>query len=465
MTRFKRWLSSLIWALCLSSLTLSCQLVFGDFKVGDKARSAGSGGQGGITGVSSSAIVIFPTSGLYTSESGAQAKFYVSLAKKPTSPVTMAVKSLNEAEGIASPASLVFTPVDWNAPQTVTVSGVYDPQNQRDGSQVYVVRLGPAQSETDEDVRGVTADVPITNIDNNSPGVFVTPTSGLVTTEAGGQAFFTVVLNSQPTADVSVKLETSDATAGQVALDHLTFTAVNWSAPQLVTLTGVDDEPQKPPGDHAYQITVGPVSSSDPSYASLPLQTQTVNVSNRDNDQAGVMVALATGIDASDTTRLRTSESGDSATFTVVLNKAPADTVTIEVSSTSSEGMVSPPSLTFTPNNWQAPQTVTVVGVNNDNVADGNQPYQVTLDPSKSADAAYRGLTSADLPYVNVVNGDDDKADYTVTLLSGVDPNDPSQLVTSEKGTSASFSIALRSKPTHPVSFKLSSSITDEGFI
>ena len=33
-----------------------------------------------------------------------------------------------------------------------------------------------------------------------APGVTVTPTSGLVTTESGGTANFTVVLNSRPTA-------------------------------------------------------------------------------------------------------------------------------------------------------------------------------------------------------------------------------------------------------------------------
>src|SRR5690348_6012099 len=38
------------------------------------------------------------------------------------------------------------------------------------------------------------------------PGVTVTPTSGLVTTEAGGEDTFTVVLDSQPTAEVEIEL-------------------------------------------------------------------------------------------------------------------------------------------------------------------------------------------------------------------------------------------------------------------
>src|SRR5204863_9377439 len=38
------------------------------------------------------------------------------------------------------------------------------------------------------------ADVAVTNTDNDAAGISVSPTSGLVTTEAGGTATFTVVL-------------------------------------------------------------------------------------------------------------------------------------------------------------------------------------------------------------------------------------------------------------------------------
>ena len=51
------------------------------------------------------------------------------------------------------------------------------------------------------------ADVPVTNTDDDAAGITVTPTSGLTTTEAGGTATFTVVLDAQPTADVTVTSE------------------------------------------------------------------------------------------------------------------------------------------------------------------------------------------------------------------------------------------------------------------
>ena len=57
----------------------------------------------------------------------------------------------------------------------------------------------------------------------------MTPTAGLATTEAGGTATFTVVLNTQPTADVTIALSSSDTTEGTVGPASLVFTTANWN--------------------------------------------------------------------------------------------------------------------------------------------------------------------------------------------------------------------------------------------
>jgi len=466
MSSFKRWVYAFGSIILFAWLTMSCQVLFGDFKVGDHTLG-GEGGEGGITNPAGAGgnpngghlgpILVVPTSDLFTSDLGGQAKFYVSLSQRPTAPVNIPLTSSNPKEGTVSPPSLAFTPDDWNAAQSVTVTGVHDPQA---GNQAYSIKVGPAMS-ADKFFDGASASASIINIDNDSAGFFVTPTRGLVTSEAGGQAFFTVVLNARPSADVVIALSSGDVSIGTVSPSSLTFTAENWASPQTVTLTGVDDDAAD--GDRPYEITVGPLTSEDAAFAKLP--SQTVSVTNLDNDHAGVMVALATGIDPLDTTRLRTTENGDSATFTVVLNKAPTKDVTIGLESSSDEGKISPASLTFTPLNWAAPQTVTIVGVDNDSLADGNQPYQVKLVSIKSADAAYGELAAADLPVVNVVNIDNDKAAVAVTLLTGLDPNDASALLTTEKGTQATFSVALTSKPTSAVHFGVTSTNTNEGKI
>ena len=76
---------------------------------------------------------------------------------------------------------------------------------------------------------------------------------------------------------------------------------------------------------------------------------------------------------------LATAEGGGTQTFSVVLNAAPAtNVVSYLISNDTSEGTVSPASLTFTTGNWNTPRTVTVTPVN-DEIVDGDQFYNITV--------------------------------------------------------------------------------------
>src|SRR5204863_1010290 len=108
--------------------------------------------------------------------------------------------------------------------------------------------------------------VTVSNTDNDTAGVTVTPTSGLTTTEAGGTATFTVVLNTQPAADVTIALTSSDTTEGTVSPASLTFTSVNWATAQTVTVTGVNDAVVD--GNITYTIVTA-ATSGDPAYQDI----------------------------------------------------------------------------------------------------------------------------------------------------------------------------------------------------
>ncbi|MCP3868501.1 MAG: hypothetical protein GY703_10465 [Gammaproteobacteria bacterium] len=95
-----------------------------------------------------------------------------------------------------------------------------------------------------------------------SSGITVFPTTGLITTEEGEQTTFSVVLDYQPSAEVSILLSSSDTTEGTVNPDSLTFNPDNWDTPQSVTVTGVSDGLDD--GDTAFFISTAPASSSDP---------------------------------------------------------------------------------------------------------------------------------------------------------------------------------------------------------
>lgn len=85
-----------------------------------------------------------------------------------------------------------------------------------------------------------------------SPGVTVTPTSGLETSEGGGTISFSVVLDTQPTGTVTIAISSTDTGEGTLGVTELQFLPANWDQPQYVTVTGVDDADDD--GDVLYTV-------------------------------------------------------------------------------------------------------------------------------------------------------------------------------------------------------------------
>ncbi len=113
---------------------------------------------------------------------------------------------------------------------------------------------------------------------------------------------------------------------------------------------------------------------------------------------------LPPGVTVRPSSGLTTTESGGAAAFKVMLTTPPKSNVTIPIgSSNPQEGTPTQTSVTFTPANWNVPQTVTVVGVD-DHVADGNQSYSVLLGAAVSADADYAGIDPPDVALTNIEN-------------------------------------------------------------
>jgi subtilisin family serine protease len=107
------------------------------------------------------------------------------------------------------------------------------------------------------------------------------PTPGGTTTEAGGSASFTVSLSTAPTANVTIPVSVSDTTEGRVNVASLVFTATNWSVPQTVQVTGVDDTIDD--GNIAFNVVLGAATSADPRYNGInPADVSFTNIDNDD---------------------------------------------------------------------------------------------------------------------------------------------------------------------------------------
>ena len=385
-----------------------------------------------------------PPALLSTTEAGGADTFTIQLSSQPASNVLLDIVSSDITEGTGAPNPLTFTALNWNQPQTVTMTGVNDNIDDDNVAYTVQVQVNPTTIEPAYLALPLTPAINASNADDaDLVGVNVSAISG-PTSEPNGTATFTVVLNSEPTANITIAVDSSDPTEGTPSTNSLAFTAANWNVPQTVTVTGVNDAIDD--DNMAYEINLGPITGTDTKYTAINLNPVAVT-NNDDADQAGFTVTAVTN---------PTAESGTTATFTVRLNSEPTANIVIGVNSPdATEGSAAPASLIFTPANWNNPQTVTVTG-QNDNLPDGNVPYIVVLSVDNSnGDTKYAGVTPPNVSLTNL--DDDDNVPDPGVIVSQIIGS------TTEAGGTASFTVSLNQNPSANVAITLASQDTTEG--
>ncbi|MEM9533834.1 MAG: hypothetical protein AAGA23_23145 [Pseudomonadota bacterium] len=116
----------------------------------------------------------------------------------------------------------------------------------------------------------------------------------------------------------------------------------------------------------------------------------------------------------------------------------------------SDEIVLANPSITFTPDNWNQPQTIEITGVD-DQIDDDAQPWVLRLLETESSDGEFAGVDPEDIAGINT---DDDTAGVSIA------PSD--SLFTSEMGLAVSVAVVLDTQPVEPVSVSFVSSNTAE---
>ena len=123
----------------------------------------------------------------------------------------------------ATPASLTFSPENWNQAQTVTVNATGDDDAVADAA----VAITHTVRSVAVEYGSVTADsVTVTITEDDTPGVNISRAA--LNIDEGGSESYTVVLSTQPSEDVTVTIGgTSDDVS--TIKTGLTFTASDWS--------------------------------------------------------------------------------------------------------------------------------------------------------------------------------------------------------------------------------------------
>lgn len=244
---------------------------------------------------------------------------------------------------------------------------------------------------------------------------------------------YTVFLSERPTGDVTVTPTSSNEMVATVSPPSLAFSTSNWNLPQTVTVTGVDDATENEPERSA---TISHRAEGG-GYGNVPMVSVTVTAT--DDDMASVNTAISppTSID----------EAGGIFTYQVSLGSKPTADVTVTpMSEDGTLVTLSPEELTFTPENWNVSQTVTVTAVDNSvdnpNTGEMNQ-HSVTISHGvESDDEVYNGLSSDNISQVQVVIRDDDTVGVTLSTL---------ELEVSEAAGTQTYTVVLNSQPSDEV--------------
>ncbi|MBQ1925602.1 MAG: hypothetical protein II180_05725 [Proteobacteria bacterium] len=309
-----------------------------------------------------------------TDEQGKTASISVALNHEPASDVTITFQISDDTEAKAvcdgDACKLVFTPANWNQPQSITLAGL--PDGIVDGNQTYAITFTAASD--DAEFNGLSASVDdLVNIDTDKAHVIVSYPEGSMTTEAGGTVIIELTLSAKPSADVTFTVGSSDTTEAVVDVETITFTPDDWDQPHKVTVTGQNDDEKESAEQTTYQIVFGQTQSEDKDFNGLTIQP--IQLINIDDDKAGVTLSA---------TAIEVDESDTKSVIGIVLNSKPAADVTIKATSNKpEEATVETDTLVFTPENWNTPQSFTVIGVQ-DYKVDGDQSFTISFNFSSS---------------------------------------------------------------------------------
>ena len=216
-----------------------------------------------------------------TSEDGGSASFTVRLDSQPDGVVILLNNSLDTSELQVMPMTLTFTPDNWSVAQTVKVIGVDDDEVDGDITAAVLISVDTnGVSDTTGYLNIEMQSIEVTNTDNDNvlPAFIVDKQSG-VTSEDGGSFTFTLRLSTPPSMYVSAEFMVSAAGEARISPFMVDFTPDNWSIPQEVTVTGLDDD--EVDGDINYTVTISANSISDAEYQDVTAQ---INAVNTDND-------------------------------------------------------------------------------------------------------------------------------------------------------------------------------------
>ena len=252
---------------------------------GESVRLSFGGLTGAVTAVTPSASTISITDDdhpivevsfekdTYDVNEGGSVNVMLMLSEPPGRSVTIQIDKTEVDATIADysvPGAVTFGPNDTE--KSISFRTTQDSLND-DGESV---TLALSSTLPDRVTAGSQSSTTVSITDDDGPGVLITPTT--LTVPEGRSRTYTVKLTSQPTADVTVTINTSGSTTvtHDATNNMLTFTAANWATNQTVRVSAAEDD-----ADHLDDTATisHTVTSTDGDYSGI-----IVELGRRDGD-------------------------------------------------------------------------------------------------------------------------------------------------------------------------------------
>lgn len=358
-------------------------------------------------------------------ENNGTLQFTVSLDSASGSTITVDYATVNNTatsgnDYTTTGNTLTFTPGQTTKTVDVTILG----DTMDEDNETFYLNLSNATNATIDDNQGVGT---ITDNDDQ-PNLTINDLSADELDEGTQNFQFTLTLSAASGKNVNVSnyaTAAGTATAGEDFVpvsDALTFNPGETTKNVIVTVKGdflVED-------DENFFLNIAATTNA----------TVTDNqglFTIRDDDTAGITVTESGGA-------TNVTEGGATDTFTVVLDSEPANNVVITLTRETEDILLSIAELTFTPDNWATPQTVTVTA-NNDALDEELETSNISFAVD-STDPNYEAFVVADLT-TNIVDND----------LAGVSVD--GVVAIAEGGATGTYTIVLTTLPADTVTITL----------
>ena len=328
--------------------------------------------------------------------------YLVNLTTRPSADVVVTTTVNNPAVVVAVGGVLTFSVSNWNEQQAIIINAVEDSNAV---NEVVIV----VSEATGGDYAGISALITVNVTDND---VLLNLSNYSIRINEGNFVPYTIALNNQPREDVIVSISATDPSYVAIIPNIVTFTPANWNLTQTISVYGlvfVEVSDRQTEFLHT-------VSSVDSDYNNAVVDNIIVDIVNN-----GITIPATINVGEKTSTG-----------YAITLASAPSDDVVVtSVSDDINILVISVGSvLTFTPDNWDTSQTISVTPVEDLNAINET----VTI------------VSTAGINY----------SDSSATIIATIIDSDVAGVVTVDgfrvdEGSSAVYAVALTSEPIQDV--------------